>query len=166
MNITFLIGSLKGGGAERVTCNLANYLAEKGHNVTILTIHEPEDRSHLNLSVDYQTLTRKRIPLTFIRALFKIVRLGKYILLNKPDVYVPFLPQSCKCLFLYKRIIKCPIIITERSSPESLPIKAQQNRISFAQKADGAVWQTSRVSDWYNQHVKYPTCIIHPNSYI
>ena len=31
--ITLFIGSLTGGGAERVTCNLANYLFKKGYDV-------------------------------------------------------------------------------------------------------------------------------------
>ena len=38
MNIDFLITSLGGGGAERVLCNLANYLANRGVNVSITAI--------------------------------------------------------------------------------------------------------------------------------
>lgn len=39
MNITIFISSLYGGGAERVACNLANFLEKKGHTIEILTIH-------------------------------------------------------------------------------------------------------------------------------
>ena len=42
MKITLLIGSLAGGGAERVVCNLANYLVEKGHEVTVLTVSDQQ----------------------------------------------------------------------------------------------------------------------------
>lgn len=38
MNVTFFIGGLSGGGAERVTCNIANYLSNNGHVVRILTM--------------------------------------------------------------------------------------------------------------------------------
>lgn len=38
MRITLLIGSLTGGGAERVVCHLANYLAKQQHIVEILTV--------------------------------------------------------------------------------------------------------------------------------
>ena len=37
MKIDFVIGSMKGGGAERVVSILANYFAENGHEVRIIT---------------------------------------------------------------------------------------------------------------------------------
>ena len=43
MNIDFLITSLGGGGAERVLCNLANYLANRGVNVSITAIFCPKN---------------------------------------------------------------------------------------------------------------------------
>ena len=42
MKILFFIGALAGGGAERVTCNLSSYLADKGHYVEILTMSDVE----------------------------------------------------------------------------------------------------------------------------
>lgn len=48
--ITFLISSLAGGGAEGVCVNLANFLAEKGWNVTLVVLH-------LNNSVYHATLS-------------------------------------------------------------------------------------------------------------
>ena len=40
MRITIFISALSGGGAERVSCNLANFLLKKGHSVEILTMGE------------------------------------------------------------------------------------------------------------------------------
>lgn len=37
MKIDFVIGSMVGGGAERVVSILANYFAENGHEVRIIT---------------------------------------------------------------------------------------------------------------------------------
>jgi len=38
MRITIVIGGLTGGGAERVTVNLANAWVERGRQVTLLTV--------------------------------------------------------------------------------------------------------------------------------
>ena len=42
MKVTFLISSTYGGGAERVTCNLANYLKNKGYTIEILCMRKTE----------------------------------------------------------------------------------------------------------------------------
>ena len=38
MKIRIFIGGLSGGGAERVCCNIANFLADKNHEVEIITM--------------------------------------------------------------------------------------------------------------------------------
>ncbi len=38
MKVTLFISTLSEGGAERVVSNLANYLEQKGHKVTILLV--------------------------------------------------------------------------------------------------------------------------------
>ena len=50
--ITLFIGSLSGGGAERVTCNLANYLNEKGYSVDVLTMSISTDGNAANVTLD------------------------------------------------------------------------------------------------------------------
>ena len=37
MNIVFLIGELRGGGAEGVVATLTSHLAEKGHRITLVS---------------------------------------------------------------------------------------------------------------------------------
>ena len=37
MNICLFISSLYNGGAERVTCNLANYLCSTNNKITVVT---------------------------------------------------------------------------------------------------------------------------------
>ena len=40
--ITFFIGSLEEGGAERVVSHLTSYLADKGHEVLLVLYHDRE----------------------------------------------------------------------------------------------------------------------------
>lgn len=56
MNIVLFISCLYGGGAERVTCDLANYLAEKEHCVEILTMAETDRSYELSDRVAVKTL--------------------------------------------------------------------------------------------------------------
>lgn len=55
MNINFFITSLGGGGAERVVCNLANYLTERQHTIRITVLRGKDKTYPLNnaVVVDY-----------------------------------------------------------------------------------------------------------------
>ena len=48
MKIRIFIGGLSGGGAERVCCNIANFLADKNHEVEIITM--ADDKATYGLS--------------------------------------------------------------------------------------------------------------------
>ena len=48
MKVLFFIGSLTGGGAERVGCKLASYLSLHGHQVEMLTVTKLKDHYTLD----------------------------------------------------------------------------------------------------------------------
>lgn len=54
--IIFFIGSLGGGGAERVVCNLANYLKEKEWDISILTMSDKKASYFLNQGIKLYSL--------------------------------------------------------------------------------------------------------------
>lgn len=57
--ILFLIHTLGIGGAEKVLVNLANNLAEKGYQITVMTVIDTGAfREYLNKKVIYQTMFR------------------------------------------------------------------------------------------------------------
>ena len=53
--ITFLIGSLGGGGAERVTVALADYFCESGYEVSFIAFSKANNNYEINpkIKVDY-----------------------------------------------------------------------------------------------------------------
>ena len=93
MNITFFIGGLSGGGAERVTCNIANYLSKNGHIVKILTMADDTP----TYAIDDKVL---RIPLlqskerkgVIINSFVRLYRFIKHLIKDNVDVYVVMLP--------------------------------------------------------------------------
>ena len=153
MKITLLIGSLSGGGAERVTCNLANFLAGKGHEVTVLTLSDKqtyfldEKVRHIVLYGESHT----KLPHFCVNVL-RMLNLNRYLRKERQDAYVTFLPKLTKVLLMQRKLVKCPIILTERNDPEVF----YNGSVSFAKEfdryyhlADGYVFQTEHARDYY-----------------
>lgn len=153
MKITLLIGSLAGGGAERVVCNLANFLANKGHEVTVLTLSDKKTYD-LNEKVKHEILygeSRSSLPHALINAI-RMVKMNRYLRKERPDVYVTFLPKLTKVLLMQKRFVKCPIVLTERNDPKTFCEASLANAKEFDKYyrlADGYVFQTSEARDYY-----------------
>ena len=58
MKIDFVISNLKGDGAQRVVCTLANYLSENGYTIRIITFRDG-DYYKLNESIERVRLHQK-----------------------------------------------------------------------------------------------------------
>ncbi len=150
MRITFLIGSLTGGGAEHVICELATYMSEHGHRTKILTVTETGRHYPLGSKVELATLDmgQRKIP-SKIKVVLKMLKLFFYILKEKTDAYVVFLPETIRAIMLFKPFIKAPIIVSERSNPASYSKKKQKQMLKAFAKADGTVFQTENAKMYY-----------------
>ncbi len=162
MDITLFTGGLKGGGAERVICNLANYLSCR-HNITILTMAETE-KYDLNAEITiYSLLSVQENRGKLIKNIKRYFRLKQFIKKNKSDIYIVFLPVTI-CLFMhFKKFIKSPVVLSERNSPEKYSGLIQFLIKYYSKKADGMVYQTNNIKNWYNLPDKINSIII-PNA--
>lgn len=118
MRITLLIGSLTGGGAERVVCHLANYLAKQQHIVEILTVsdkisYKPNDNVRLR---NMYHESNSKLPKKIIN-IIRLYRFNKYLRKENVDLYVTFLPELTQLLMRQKFFFKAPVVISERSDP-------------------------------------------------
>lgn len=153
MKVTYFIGSTTGGGAEHVICELATYMSEHGHQSEILTVTETDRSYYVGDKVIRSTIdTRFRIPFAKVRLGVKMVRLFLHIMKNDTDLYVVFLPETIKALMLFKKFIKVPVVVSERSNPESYSLKTQERMIKEFRKAEGAVFQTESAKAFYMNH--------------
>lgn len=156
MKITLFIGSLSGGGAERVVCNLANYLAKKGHEITVLTVSDQKSYE-LNQKVQHTVLygeTGSNLPHLFIN-LLRLYKMNRYFRNEKVDLYITFLPKLSKYILAQKKFIKCPIILAERADPGTYCSISKKNQKLFSKyydRADGYVFQTEDAKEYYRQH--------------
>lgn len=166
MNITLFIGSLSGGGAERVTCNLANFLSAK-HNVKIITMSGDAPTYYLDPSIERICLENETENYNFIkRNILRFFRLRKLLKNYKSDVYVVMLPVTTALLLLHRKYIDAPIIASERNDPKNWYKKSLIHRLVMEKlysKADLFVFQTEDAKKFYKSTLKIDGIVI-PNA--
>lgn len=151
IKITFVISSLSGGGAERVTCNLANYFFEKGYSVDVVTFSNKNDTYRLSNGIDRFCLldeADRKGRIHNIRAIRK--ELKRYVMTHcDVSCYVVMLPISSFLLARLRRHINGRIIVSDRVDPASYGLMNRFFMNYAVKRCDGLVVQTKSISDWY-----------------
>ena len=152
MKITLFIGGLSGGGAERVACNLVNYLKLNGHEIEILTMSDDEPTYPLSSDIKRHVLLRTNERKSFIQnSVLRLFRFLKYLYSSTPDVYLVMLPATTILLLLMRGISKSKVIASERSLPSVYDKRVQFILKKLSHRADGWVFQTEEQANWYNK---------------
>lgn len=169
MRITLFISCASGGGAERVVCNLANYLVGKHHDVTLLLVSD-EKSYYIDERVRCVCLKRpsdKRLPHVMINAL-RFVRLNRYLRIEEQDVYVTFLPKLTGLLLGQRKFYSAPVILAERADPGTYCRSSERNKKNFEKHynlADGYVFQTEDAREFYrNAGINTENSVVIPNA--
>lgn len=153
MKITFFITTLGGGGAERVVSNLANYLVNNNHSVSIIVLRGLDTKYYLDPRVstifvcnyydsNVSSLYRHLKEITISRRILKN--------LDSDGCLVSFLELPMAISLLFRSDIPCKLIFSERNNPDNYSKIYRYIFRHFSNRADGAVFQTSVVQDWYN----------------
>lgn len=155
MNIALIIGTLRGGGAERILSGMANHWNAKGHKVTLLTHDSREhdfyhldpgiDRIGLNLTGPTQgplyTLRQRSLKISESRRIMRRI---------DPDVAISFTSMTnCETLAaLWGTGI--PLIVSERNNPteQKLPVFWRLMRALLYPRAAALVMQTEGAASW------------------
>ena len=149
--ITLFIGSLSGGGAERVTCNLANYLNENGYKIDVITMSNKRDTYKLEEGVNRICLLEESERSNVWRN-YKLrqERLKQYVVANQDiSCYVVMLPITIFMLIRLKKFTNSKMVISERNNPDSYNF-AKKAMMKYASKrCDGLVVQTNEIAKWY-----------------
>ncbi len=178
MRITLVIGGLGGGGAERVCVNLANAWAERGHEVTILTISQNSTTPAYTIDTRVhrrdlgwprrarrQELTAAAIApilrglhearcsqqLTQHITLFALLR---YAILNqKPDVVVSHLDVTNLRVLAAMYETNVPIIVCEHTDATRVSIGSWQNvRAPLYPRARAVVTSNAESARWLSKY--------------
>lgn len=166
MKITIFMGSLYGGGAERVACELASYLSRQDYSVEILTVSKTANHYFVEQKVTVKTLEKgKRSKIKLFRVLGKMFRLYKYLKISTADIYVVLLPQTIRSLLFFKKIIHVPIVVSERSDPASYPKSVLKRLCKLYSLSDGIVFLTEQSKLYISNLIsKMPNAAVIPNA--
>jgi len=155
MKITFLISSLRAGGAERVASTLCNYWASNGQQVVLITMDAAENDFYpSNQAISrYSINAYKSSNNIFSKVQSNIARLLKIrqiIKQQQPDVVVSFMDVSNMIAILACVSTGIPVVISERTYP---PYYNHHNFFDFLRKniyklSSAFVAQTNNVASW------------------
>lgn len=158
MNITFVITTLTGGGAERVASILCNEWSRMGHNVSIvLTSIQSSCPNYLTNNVQIITLSpnkRKTVR-------WKITEIKKIFLKLKTDIAVSFFPNSSYMVQKAIKRTKILSFVSERNDPTHKKGFIQEflKKITF-KNADGVVFQTENVKNMFRKKIREKSIVI------
>lgn len=165
MKITIFIGGLSGGGAERVCCNLANYLVRKDHAVTLLTMSCVASSYALEKEVKHIALISKNEKRNFISDnCIRLVRFIKYLKNTDSDIILAMLPGTMLMLLVFSRYTSAKIAIAERNSPWRMNKYIQWFINRLANRADLWFYQTDEVKRWYSRYTANCYNYVIPNA--
>lgn len=165
VKFTIFMSALSGGGAERVTCNLANHLSDYGHEVEILTMGDTAAAEPLRDGIKYlPLLDKKEKSNALINNAKRILRLRRYMKKQTVDAYVVMLPVPSILMLSFSRLTKASILMSERADPKVYSKTIQFFLRRLVSKASGVVFQTNEVATWYAPHLKRTSSLVIPNA--
>ena len=168
MRVTFVIGSLRLGGAERMLVYMADYWAGRGWDVTIVTYCEEKD--HYNVSAKVRRISAavsnsaNNLLSRSKEAVRRLRRLRCAILESNPQILISFL-NECSIRALIALIGSgVPVIVAERNDPrhDPLPFQWALLRWFLYPMATSLVIQTESALSFFGPFMRARSCVI-PN---
>lgn len=167
MKIQFLINSLTSGGAERVATTIFNKLNKSNKYQIYFYTLEKDKFYYLDEKIYYKALSNFTLK---TNNLIKIISLPfltlKYLIetkRNNPDLLISFLELSNFVNILTAKILKKPVIISERINPKlmfddkTLYGKTHNFLIkSLYPKADKIITVSKEIENILNKHYNIP----------
>ncbi|HWF65500.1 MAG TPA: glycosyltransferase family 4 protein [Rhizomicrobium sp.] len=170
MRIAFVIYSLSGGGAERVTAILAQHWADTGHEVRVMTFADENANFYkLKSNVEYETLRCASAGMTLwkkiVLNLSRILKLRRRLKIFQPDVVIGMMSTTSAIVALASIGLRCTAVGSERVHPPLDPLPPFQNFIRNVSYRfhDVVVAQTKESAQWIRTHTAARTVHVIPN---
>ena len=162
MKIVFLSYLHGFGGAEKQIVMLANAMAERKHDVTLISISADNNCYPLNNSVNYLFIPDRKT--NFLRILTRYHDIRYKLIELKPDITVSFWFQSAYLTACMSKKITGKVIYSERSDPDDKQYDGILGlvRTLVLPRIDGFVFQSKAAQRYFNKSVQARSEVI-PN---
>jgi len=168
--VTCVISSLRAGGAERVLSRMANYWAERGWPVTMITLEATSsDFYSLHPAVERVGLEVSGVSTSIWHAvrnnLHRIRTLRRAIRASRPEVVIAFMAPTTVDTLLSVRTQGVPVIVSERTDPVRAPLSGiwtVLRRVTYPW-AQAVVVQTPDVRRWAEGFLRTSALYVIPN---
>lgn len=160
MKISFVIGGMTRGGAERVISILANHYANTGNDVEIIMLLNNECGYELDKRIKLINFTFKTFHV--YNTFFWVKNIRSHFKKNKPDIIISFVARINILVLLSILLLKIPIIISERNDP-SEDGRGYVTRILtqlLYRKANYIVFQTKKAFNCFSRVIQKKSFII------
>lgn len=165
IKIVFIIEQLFGGGAERVTSELANEICKKEeYEVHMITfVHEPAreymlDRRVVRHNINFNSNVKVK------RLIGKCIEIRKTICEISPTYIISLAMTKTIAMISFALIgAKTNLILSERNDPSRYKnnfILRLIRHISFL-KSDGVVFQTEQAKNYFSDSIKKKSTVIY-----
>ena len=155
MRITLVISTFAAGGAERVMSVMANYWAERGEDITLITLSpQSNDWYKLDPRVKRVGLDVLSISTHIGQAIrhnvWRVIWLRQALRRAHPDIVISFLDTTNVLTLMASWGLGIPVIVSERTDPQQRSISTAWDglRCLLYRHADAIVVQSCAVRDW------------------
>lgn len=170
MKIVFVIHSLGGGGAERVTTLLANFWCGLGHKVTVITLASRDhDCYSLAPGIKRIALETDSLSSSIFEAVWantqRIHKLRKALRSCGPSVVIAMMTTTAINTLIAGLGLGFPIVVSERTFPPMLPqgpIWETLRKVTYPW-AKCVVVLTNESAQWLKKVVPAATGVVVPN---
>ena len=161
--IVFFIEQLCGGGAERVTSELANSICNSNYEVHVVTFNDKKEKEYLldnkivrhNLELDVKD--------RFVREYQRMKQIRNVVEEIRPYCIISLaMPITNAGIVLALHGTKNTIILSERNDPNNYPISKIHRilrNIAYI-KCDGVVFQTEEARAYFSNNIKKKSTVI------
>lgn len=162
MKIAFLSYLHGYGGAEKQNVMLANAMAERGHDVTLISICADNNCYELDERVTYVFLPDQKTGILRISSRYCDIK--KELRIIKPDITVSFWFQSAYLTALMKKSITGKVVYSERGDPGDTEYNGMMGivRRLTLPRIDGFVFQSKGAQAYFNNAIQSRSTVI-PN---
>lgn len=170
MRITLVISTFGAGGAERVMALMASYWAERGHEVTLVTLaRSDEDFYPLHPAVQRVGLGVMKVSSGLGDALWnnveRLKRLRDVIRVSQPGVVISFIERTNILVLLSTIGLQVPIVACERIDPRHHSIGTVWSWLRWClyRRAASLAVQTEGLRSWAEGFVPARSVHVIPN---